>query len=605
MEEVFRVNTPVNRLQGALPKVGIRPVIDGRRQGVRESMEAATMQMAQSVARFITENLRHACGLPVECVVADTCIGGIAEAAACEAKFEREGVGVSLTVARSWCYGYETMDMHPTRPKAVWGFNGTERPGAVYLAAVMAAHANKRLPAFSIYGRDVQDATDFTIPPDVAARILQFVQCGLAVATMQGKTYVSMGNVSMGIVGSLVDQNFLQHYLGMRTMTIDMVEFVRRMERGIYDHEEYERALQWVKTYCKEGKDYNPPEKQLSREQKERTWQQSIQMALIARDLLVGNPKLAAMGYEEEALGFNGIAGGFQGQRQWTDHLPNGDFMEAILCSSFDWNGIRQPYILATENDYLNAVCMLFGHLLTGAAQIFADVRTYWSPDAVQRVTGWRPTGPAEGGFLHLINSGPAALDGTGQQEQNGRPAMKPWWQVTPDEARRCLEATTWHCAMLEYFRGGGWSTRFRTRGGMPATMFRLNLVDGIGPVMQIAEGETIELPDAVHTILDERTNPTWPTTWFVPRTTGHGAFRDVYTVMAHWGANHCVLSSGHIGSALITLCSMLRIPVAMHNVPPEQIFRPHQWGMFGTADLESADFRACTTYGPLYRNRM
>jgi len=598
----MQTNPPVNRLQGALPKVGIRPVIDGRRQGVRESMEAATMAMARAAAELITERVRHACGLPVECVIADTCIGGIAEAAACEAKFEREGVGVSLTVARSWCYGYEVMDMHPTRPKAIWGFNGTERPGAVFLAAAMAAHANKRLPAFSIYGREVQDADDFSIPPDVAERIVQFVRAGLAVATMQGKTYVSMGNVSMGIVGSLVDQDFLQRYLGMRTMTVDMVEFVRRMERGIYDPDEFERAYQWVRRHCTEGKDYNPPDKQLSPEQKERTWRQSIQMALIARDLMVGNPKLAEMGYEEEALGFNGIAGGFQGQRQWTDHFPNGDFMEAILCSSFDWNGIRQPYILATENDYLNGICMLFGHLLTGAAQIFADVRTYWSPEAVRRVTGWTPTGDAEGGFLHLINSGPAALDGTGQQTApDGTPTMKPWWEVTPDEAERCLQATTWHCAMLEYFRGGGWSTRFRTRGGMPATMFRLNIVGGVEPVMQIAEGVTIELPDAVHTALDERTNPTWPTTWFAPRTTGRGAFRDVYTVMAHWGSNHCVLSAGHIGDALITLCSMLRIPVAMHNVPEERIFRPHQWGMFGTEDSESADYRACTAYGALY----
>ncbi len=595
------MNPPTNRLRGALPKVGIRPTIDGRRQGVRESLENQTMAMAQAVANLIQERLRHACGLPVECVIADTCIGGIAEAVACEQKFEREGVGVSLTVSRSWCYGYETMDIHPTRPKAVWGFNGTERPGAVYLAAVMASHANKGLPAFSIYGRDVQDADDLSIPDEVVVRILQFVNAGLAVAQMREKTYVSMGNVSMGIVGSLVDQDFLQKYLGMRTMTVDMVEFVRRMERGIYDHDEYRRALAWVKEYCKEGKDYNPPDKQLTREQKDRTWEQSVQMALIARDLLVGNPKLAEMGYEEESLGFNGIAGGFQGQRQWTDHLPNGDFMEAILCSSFDWNGIRQPYILATENDYLNGVCMLFGHLLTGSAQIFADVRTYWSPEAIRRVAGYTLTGEAEGGFLHLINSGPAALDGTGQQELDGKPAMKPWWYVTSEEVDRCLQATTWHCGMLEYFRGGGWSTRFRTRGGMPATMFRLNIVEGVGPVMQIAEGTTIELPDEVHTILDERTNPTWPTTWFVPRTTGHGAFRDVYTVMAHWGANHCVLSYGHIGHELITLCSMLRIPVAMHNVEPERVFRPHQWGMFGTADAESADYRACQAFGPLY----
>ncbi|MFQ3610226.1 MAG: L-fucose isomerase [Fimbriimonadales bacterium] len=595
------LNPPKHRLRGSLPKVGIRPTIDGRRQGVRESLENQTMAMAHAVAQLIQERLRHACGLPIECVIADTCIGGIAEAVACEEKFEREGVGVSLTVSRSWCYGYETMDIHPTRPKAVWGFNGTERPGAVYLAAVMASHATKGLPAFSIYGRDVQDADDLTIPEEVAQRILQFVNTGIAVATMREKTYVAMGNVSMGIVGSLVDQDFLQKYLGLRTMTVDMVEFVRRMERQIYDPEEYQRALAWVREYCTEGKDYNPPDKQLPRAQKDRTWEQSVQMALIARDLMVGNPKLAEMGYAEEALGFNGIAGGFQGQRQWTDHLPNGDFMEAILCSSFDWNGIRQPYMLATENDYLNGVGMLFGHLLTGSAQIFADVRTYWSPEAVQRVAGYTLTGEAEGGFLHLINSGPAALDGTGQQELDGKPAMKPWWYITSEEVDRCLKATTWHCGMLEYFRGGGWSTRFRTRGGMPATMFRLNLVDGVGPVMQIAEGTTIELPDDVHTLLDERTNPTWPTTWFVPRTTGQGAFRDVYTVMAHWGANHCVLSYGHIGHELITLCAMLRIPVAMHNVEPERIFRPHQWGMFGTADPESADYRACQTYGPLY----
>lgn len=596
------MNPPSNRLRGALPKVGIRPTIDGRRQGVRESLESATMAMAHATANFISEHLRHACGLPVECVVADTCIGGIAEAIACEEKFEREGVGVSLTVSRSWCYGYETMDIHPTRPKAVWGFNGTERPGAVYLAAVMASHANKGLPAFSIYGRDVQDASDFSIPLDVAEKILQFVKAGLVVATLREKTYVSMGNVSMGIVGSLVDQQFLQKYLGMRTMTVDMVEFVRRIERGIYDQEEYQRAITWVREYCKEGKDYNPPEKQLTREQKDRTWEMSVKMALIARDLLVGNPKLAEMGYEEEALGFNGIAGGFQGQRQWTDHFPNGDFLEAILCSSFDWNGIRQPYIVATENDYLNGICMLFGHLLTGSAQIFADVRTYWSPDAVMRVTGHVLTGMLEEGFLHLINSGPAALDGTGEQEIDGKPAMKPWWTITSEEVDRCLNATTWHCGMLEYFRGGGWSTRFRTRGGMPATMFRLNLVEGVGPVMQIAEGYTVDLHEEVHAVLDERTNPTWPTTWFVPRTTGQGAFRDVYTVMSHWGANHCVLSYGHIGHELITLCSMLRIPVALHNVEPERVFRPHQWGMFGTAESESADFRACQAYGALYQ---
>lgn len=598
---MHRRNEPRNRLRGEMPKIGIRPTIDGRRGGVRESLEEQTMNMAKAVAELLSENLRHSNGLPVECVIADTCIGGLAEAAQCAEKFAREGVGVSITVTPCWCYGSETMDMDPCIPKAVWGFNGTERPGAVYLAAVMAAHAQKGLPAFSIYGRDVQDATDRSIPDDVKERLIRFAKAGLAVATMRGKSYVAMGNVSMGIAGSIVDHSFLERYLGMKVMTVDMVEFVRRIERGIYDPEEFQRAMEWVKRYCVEGKDYNPPEKQLTREEKDRTWEISVKMAMIARDIMVGNERLAELGYEEEALGHNAIAGGFQGQRQWTDHLPNGDFMEAILCSSFDWNGIRQPYILATENDYLNGITMLFGHLLTGSAQIFADVRTYWSPQAVKRVTGWEPEGMAEGGFIHLINSGPAALDGTGQQEMDGKPAIKPWWEVTPEDVDRCLKATTWHCAILEYFRGGGWSTRFRTKGGMPVTMSRLSIVQGLGPVLQIAEGYTIDLPDRVHEILDERTNPTWPTTWFVPITTGKGAFKDVYSVMANWGANHAALCYGHIGAELITLASILRIPVAMHNVPEERIFRPHQWGLFGTSDPEGADFRACMAFGPLY----
>ena len=599
----FPMTPPQNRLIGTMPKVGIRPTIDGRRKGVRESLEGHTMALARAVADLISSNLRHANGLPVECVIADTCIGGVAEAAMADEKFAREGVGLTITVTPAWCYGAETMDMDPLRPKAVWCFNGTERPGAVYLAAVTAAHNQKGLPSFSIYGRDVQDIGDTTIPDDVAQKLLDFTRAGLAVATMRGKSYLSLGGVSMGIMGSLVDHDFFEKYLGMRVQTVDMTEFVRRMEEGIYDPEEFERAMQWVKTYCKEGKDYNPPEFQRTREQKDKDWETVVKMTIIARDMMIGNPKLAEMGYEEEALGFNAIAAGFQGQRQWTDHFPNGDFMEAMLCSSFDWNGIREPFIMATENDALNAVGMLFGHLLTGTAQIFADVRTYWSPEAVERVTGYEPEGAAAGGFLHLINSGPAALDGTGQQSIDGRPAIKPFWEITPDEVERCLEATTWHAAIVEYFRGGGWSTRFTTRGGMPVTMSRVNLIDGLGPVLQIAEGEIVELPDEVHRKLDERTNPTWPTTWFVPRTTGRGAFRDVYSVMYYWGANHGAVSYGHIGAELISLASMLRIPVYMHNVAEERIFRPSAWNAFGTADLEGADFRACANFGPLYGN--
>jgi L-fucose isomerase len=592
---------PQNRLIGDMPKIGIRPTIDGRRQGVRESLEGQTMGMARTAARFLEENLCHANGLPVECVIADTSIGGVAEAAQAAAKFAREGVGVSLTVSPCWCYGAETMDMDPYVPKAVWGFNGTERPGAVYLAAVLAAHNQKGLPAFGIYGRDVQDADDTSIPEDVQEKLLQFARAGLAVAHMRGKSYLSMGGTSMGIAGSIVDPATFEAYLGMRVETVDMTEFVRRIEEGIYDEEEVGRALAWVKANCVEGKDYNPPEQRRNRKQKDEDWAVSIKMAMIARDLMVGNPRLAEEGYGEEALGHNAILAGFQGQRQWTDHYPNGDFMEAILNSSFDWNGIRQPYLVATENDALNGVCMLFGHLLTGTAQIFADVRTYWSSEAIKRVTGTEPEGDAAGGILHLINSGPAALDGTGQMSIDSRPGIKRYWEITAEDVERCLEATTWHAGITEYFRGGGWSTDFVTRGGMPVTMSRLNLIKGLGPALQIAEGVIIELPDEVHEVLDERTNPTWPTTWFVPRLTGKGAYRDVYSVMSNWGANHGAVSFGHIGADLITLASMLRVPVFMHNVPDERVYRPSAWAAFGTQDLEGADFRACERLGPLY----
>ncbi len=605
----IKMNPPQNRLIGDMPKIGIRPTIDGRRKGVRESLEDQTMALAKAVAEFLTENLRHSNGLPVECVIADTCIGGVAEAAQAAAKFAREGVGVSLTVTPCWCYGAETMDMDPHLPKAVWGFNGTERPGAVYLAAVLAGHNQKGLPAFSIYGRDVQDAGDTSIPADVQEKLLQFAKAGLAVATMRGKSYLSMGGVSMGIAGSIVNQSFFESYIGMRVETVDMTEFVRRIDEEIYDKEESARALPWVKENCKEGREYNPPANQRSRAQKDRDWEFVVKMAMIARDLMVGNPRLAELGYGEEALGHNAIASGFQGQRQWTDHFPNGDFLEAILNSSFDWNGIREPFIVATENDCLNGVAMLFGHLLTNTAQIFADVRTYWSPEAVKRVTGYELTGLAEDGIIHLINSGSATLDATGLQEIDGQPAMKPFWDITPAEVGKCLDATTWYPAITEYFRGGGFSSSFLTCGGMPVTMSRVNLVKGLGPALQIAEGYTVDLPEEVHHALNERTNPTWPTHWFVPnpstssghRLKGSGPFRDVYSVMYNWGANHGAVSYDHIGADLITLASMLRIPVYMHNVPEERIFRPSAWTVFGAQEPMGADFRACANFGPLY----
>jgi L-fucose isomerase len=591
-----------NRLIGSLPKIGIRPAIDGRRKGVRESLEGQTMAMARSAADLISKNLRHPCGAPVECVIADTCIGGTAESAMAAEKFRREGVGVSLTVSPCWCYGSETMDMDPWMPKAIWGFNGTERPGAVYLAAVLAAHNQKGLPAFGIYGRDVQNKDETAIPADVREKILRFARSGLAAASMQGKTYLSLGNISMGIAGSSVDQNFFERYLGMRVDTVDMVEFVRRIDENIFDPVEFEKALKWVQSHCQEGKDENPPGKQLSPADKKRVWEWSIKMTMIGRDLMVGNPRLAELGFGEEALGHNALAAGFQGQRQWTDHLPNGDFMEAMLCSSFDWNGIRQPFIFATENDSLNGVAMLFGHLLTCTAQVFADVRTYWSPEAMKKATGHTLDGIAAGGLIHLINSGAAALDGSGRQQLQNQPAMKPFWDISEAEVKECLTATSWHSAVLEYFRGGGFSSHFVSRGGMPVTMSRLNLVAGVGPTLQVAEGWTYELPQKAHDALDSRTNPIWPTTWFAPRLTGQGMFRDGYSVMNAWGANHGAFSYGHIGADLIALASILRIPVAMHNVEAGNVFRPATWNAFGTSDLESADFRACANFGPLYR---
>jgi L-fucose isomerase len=590
-----------NRWLGSLPKVGIRPAIDGRLNGVRESLEDSTMALARAVADLITTNLRHPNGQPVECMIADSNIGGVAEAAACAEKFARAGVGLTITVSPCWCYGSETMDMDPLIPKAVWGFNGTERPGAVYLAAVLAAHSQKGLPAFSIYGHDVQDSGDTAIPDDVQDKLLRFARAGLAAATMRGKSYLSMGGVSMGIAGSIVDHPFLETFLGMRVEVIESVEFLRRIEQGIYDPLEYERAMPWVKKNCKEGREYNPPDHQRSRAQKDKDWEMVVKMAMIARDLMVGNPRLAELGFGEEAQGHNAILSGFQGQRQWTDYQPNGDFLEAMLNTSFDWNGQRQPYIVATENDHLNGVSMLFGHLLTNTAQVFADVRTYWSPAAVKRVTGYDLSGRASGGMIHLINSGACTLDATGWMEIDGQPGIKPWWQVTPDEAQKCLDATTWYPANTGYFRGGGYSSGFLGRGGMPMTMCRLNLVKGLGPVLQIAEGWSVDLPPAVHEQLNERTDPTWPTHWFVPNLTGQGAFRDVYSVMASWGANHGALSYGHIGADLISLASILRIPVCMHNVPEEQVFRPSAWNAFGTSDLEGADYRACANFGPIY----
>ena len=593
----------IKRFQGDWPKIGIRPTIDGRMGGVRESLENQTMNMAKSVVELLTVNLKYPDGTPVQCVIANTTIGRVAESAACAEQFKKENVGATITVTPCWCYGSETMDMDPHTVKAVWGFNGTERPGAVYLAAVLAAHAQKGLPAFGIYGHDVKDSTDTGIPDDVAEKLLRFARAALSTAIMRGKSYLSIGAVCMGIAGSIVNTDFFEDYLGMRCEGIDEVEIIRRMTLDIYDKVEYEKALAWAKTNCREHEDIcNSRELQKTREEKDRDWEFVVKMTLIVRDLMIGNPNLAAMGLGEEALGHHALAGGFQGQRQWTDFYPNGDFTEALLNSSFDWTGVRQPFVLATENDALNGTVMLFGYLLTNTAQIFADVRTYWSPESVERVTGKKLEGKAANGIIHLINSGAASLDGSARQtDEDGNPAMKPFWEISEKEAQACLDATSWVPANRGYFRGGGFSSKFLTRQNMPCTMARLNLIKGLGPVLQIAEGWTVELDPASHKILDDRTDRGWPTTWFAPRLNGSDTFKDVYSVMNNWGANHGAISYGHIGADLITLASILRIPVCMHNVDEKDIFRPAVWNAFGM-DKEGADYRACQAYGPLYR---
>lgn len=588
------------------PKIGIRPTIDGRQGGVRESLEEKTMCLARAVAQLISSHLRNGDGSAVECVIADGTIGRVAESAACAEKFEREGVGATITVTSCWCYGSETMDMNPYYPKAVWGFNGTERPGAVYLAAVLAAHAQKGLPAFGIYGHDVQDLDDNTIPADVAGKLLRFARAAQAVATMRGKSYLSLGNTCMGIAGSIVDAGFFQDYLGIRNEYADLVEILRREEEGIYDHDEFEKAMAWTEKYCKanEGHDYNEEKgKAKSRGEKDSDWEFTVKSMIIIRDLMYGNPKLLGMGFKEEALGHNAILAGVQGQRQWTDYKPNFDFPEALMCTSFDWNGIREAGVLATENDALNGVAMLFGHLLTNRGVMFSDIRTYWSPEAVKRVAGKAPQGAAAGGFIHLINSGATTLDATGaMQDEQGEPVMKHHWEMTDADVEACLKATTWYPADRDYFRGGGYSSNFLTRGGMPMTMMRINIVKGLGPVMQLAEGWTVDLDPEIHDILNRRTDKTWPTTWFVPRLdVQKDAFKDVYSVMNSWGANHGAIAYGHIGADVLTLCSMLRIPVCMHNVADADIFRPSAWNAFGM-DKEGADYRACANFGPIYK---
>lgn len=592
-------------------RIGIRPIIDGRWGGVREALEEQTMKMAKNAKKLIEENIRYADGTPAEVVISPCTIGGGKEAAVCEDFFATQNVVATLSVTPCWCYGSETMDLNPLTIKAVWGLNATERPGAVYLAAVMAVHNQRNLPAFAIYGKDVQEANDYKIPEDVKEKILRFSRCALAVGQMRNKAYVALGSVCMGIGGSFLDPQFMQDYFGIRAEWVDMIEIIRRVEKDIYDKDEFEKALSWAKKYCKIDRDRNLKEWESTlevadtKEEQQKKFEFTVKMTLIIRDIMLGNDKLNDIGWHEEALGRNAIAGGFQGQRQWTDFMPNADFSESILNTTFDWNGNREPFILATENDVLNGMSMLLMKLITGRAAVFSDVRTYWSPAALERVSGYKPTGKAKNGFMHLINSGASALDGNGcAKDSLGNPVMKSWWDVTEKDQKEMLTNTLWAPSNKGYFRGGGFSSKFSTDVEMPVTMIRINMIGNM-PTLQIAEGWTVNIPKEVTLQLWERTDPTWPCTWFAPRINENdNAFKSVYDVMANWGANHGAWTYGHLGKDLITLASMLRIPVSMHNVEDKDIYRPHAWSGFGTKDLEGADFRACNQYGPIYGKR-
>ncbi len=580
------------------PKIGIRPTIDGRENGVRESLEVQTMTMANTLKSHIENNYCYPDGTPVQVVVAESTIGRYKEATDCEELFEKNNVCASITVTPCWCYGMEVIDLHPTRIKAVWGFNGTERPGAVFLNAVLSAHNQLGLPAFGIYGSEVMDNDRTDIPDDVIPKIDKFIKGALAVGQLKNKSYLQIGGVSMGIAGSLVDFSLFQKYFNMNVVQVDMIEIMRRIDEGIFNPNEFETARAWVSENCTEIPDINKEHLKLTDLEIEEGLDFVTKMTLIIKDMMHGNEWLRNNGYNEEGLGNNSIAGGFQGQRQWTDYLPNGDFSETILNSSFDWNGPKSPTILSTENDALNGITMLFGHLLTNTAQVFCDVRTYWSPEAIKNLGNFTIDENLEDGMLHLINSGSAALDGTGKmRDENGNPVIKPFYDVTDEDMKNCLQATKWPVANREYFRGGGFSTNYLSEGEIPFTMTRVNLVNG-EPSIQIIEGKSIEISNDLYNAINDRTDPTWPSTFFIPN---ENTPLSTYEVMNNWGANHCVLTYGHVGDLFITLASMLRIPVSLHNIEEDRIYRPTMWTHYGTLDKTGSDFRTCEKLGPLY----
>lgn len=575
-------------------KIGIRMLVDNR-PALRAQQQQALFKLAEQVRLLLEGQVRYGDGVPAQCVIAPQPVGCVRDAAAVSELFRAERVGAVINIARAWAYPAEVMEYDTQLPQAVWGFSGSNYPGTVFMGAAVATAAQRGCPLFKIYGRDIQAGQDLRVPEDVADKLVRFAQCALALATLRGKTYLAVGSMCMGIGASAVDHAFFQCYLGMRTQMVDTAEILRRMEQKIYDPQEYARARRWAKENCREMQDPNPCALQQPAPQKQVAWDDSVKLALILRDLMQGNPALARQGHPEEAQGCLALAASFQGQRHWTDWQVSSDFAEAVLNSSFDWDGPRRPVTVATENDALQAAAMLMGTLLTGTAQIFCDMRAYWSPQAVQAHFGTVPP-TAEKGFLYLTNSGPAPLDGT-----LAAGATKPFWAMTAEDMEGCIQHTQWGADKRAVFAGGGFSTSYQAAGGVPMTMVGLSLVKGLGPVLQIIEGETIALQPDLADALTQCTDPTWMRLFFVPRLTQAGVCSSVYNIVESWASNHCTLCGGHRAKAFTTLASMLRIPVCLHNLPPRQLFRPAVWGLYGEPGSTEADFRACQNYGPLY----
>ena len=596
------------QLVGHIPTIAITPVADGR-PGAYEDNQANTWGMVEKVHNLLSGRITLSDGTPVRFVVAPEIVYGARTGALAQEYYIRQGVSANIWVSRSWAYSDELMSAcqgfgSSEWQQAAYGLNQTDRPGAVWLKAFTAAMDEKNRPIFAIYNPDLEDESG-DLSPYVAERLMRFARCAATVAEMRGKNYLSIGSVSMGIIGSDMRRNTFLHYLGMGTASVDMVAVKGRMDQGFYDHDELELAFNFMKRRFKfnfgEGQRPLTPDGLL---------RDCIKMTMIVRDLMHGNPVLAkaSVGARqgfcadvERAQGYNAIAAGTQGQRQWTDLYPNFDMTESLLTSSFDWNGYRAPMIVATENDSKNAIGMLIANLLSGAPQLFADIRTNWTPESIKSATGVDVSKIAPLGLIDKRNSGAGALDyaldifstvkdGSQKTIQEVVQAIRAGKRIQQDLIKRAIEATTYEAAVLEYFAGDGLSSSFQTPGGVPLTAYRYNMVDNM-LTCSVVEGETVALPEDVISHISNVTNATWPESYWAPRDMSS------FEYMSRIGPNHDGNSFGLIGADMITINAMLRIPVDMHNVDKADIFRPTMWDRFG-----GDDFRACETLGPLYR---